>query len=283
MSGRAVSESGLVIALLLSVLAAAPAAEDARFALEVAGFPVAELRVSVVGDRYVYEARHFLEEGPRTRVVELKLRADDPVPEVLYLLHKPMAGCRMVLEERTGKPERLCVEKTNPGIAEGTLENETFVAHYDDQERLTDITVGSAHWTRAAAATQPPAENPFVRGVSMPSGELELDPPMAEARWLTKPPRGVGKPKKVGRVRCLVLAREEAARRPRSTVSVGLVIEDGRAYPHAWVNENGAALDPSVLEGDPILATRRYLEVPVEKSGSFYLRFFDGAVRLKAK
>jgi len=270
-----------VIALVLSVLAVAPV--EARFGLEVAGFPVAELRVSVSGDRYIYQARHFLEEGPRTRVIELKLRSDAPVPEVLALLHKPLAGCQIVLEERTGKLERLCVERTNPGIAEGTLEKETFVAHYDDQELLTDITVGSAHWTRATALTKPPAENPFVRGVSVTSGDLELDPPMPEARWLTKPPRGVGRPKSVGRVRCLVLAREEAARRPRSKVSVGLVIEEGRAYPHAWVTENGGASDPSVLEGDPLLATRRYLEIPVEQSGSFYLRFFDGAVRLKAK
>ena len=81
-----------------------------------------------------------------------------------------------------------------------------------------------------------------------------------------------------------MLARSESARKPGSTVSVGLVIEEGRAYPHAWVTEaNGKALDPSVLPEDPILSSRRYLEMPREVSGSFFLRFFDGAVRLKAK
>jgi hypothetical protein len=85
------------------------------------------------------------------------------------------------------------------------------------------------------------------------------------------------------RDRCLVLAREEAAKRRGAEVSVGLVIEDGRAYPHAWVTEKGVAFDPSVVEGDPILMKRRYLEIPKSKSGQFYLRFFDGAVRLVAK
>ena len=80
-----------------------------------------------------------------------------------------------------------------------------------------------------------------------------------------------------------MLAREEAARRPTARLSVGLVIEGGRAFPHAWLNEGGAAYDPSVLEGDPVLATRRYLEVPAEQSGSFFLRLFDGAVKLKAR
>ena len=42
----------LVIALVFTLLAAAPV--EGRFVLEVAGLPLAELRVSANGDRYVY-------------------------------------------------------------------------------------------------------------------------------------------------------------------------------------------------------------------------------------
>jgi hypothetical protein len=61
-------------------------------------------------------------------------------------------------------------------------------------------------------------------------------------------------------------------------LAVGLVVEDGRAYPHAWVVEGDRALDPSVLPGDAVLRGRRYLEVPHAGSGAFFLALFDGQV-----
>lgn len=290
-STKTVSHSGAVIVLLLSLLAAAPA--EGRFVLEVAGLPVAELRVSVTGDRYLYESTHFLEEGPRERRVELSLVTLAAEPEVLALIRRPKPGCRDVLEERSRKVEKLCVDRTaggedlggtpQPGEVSGTIAAESFVAHYDEAGALSDITVGSARWFAAPKPVAPPLESPFVRGLSVPPGPLHLEPPVPGARWLARSPLGVGKEDRVGRVRCLVLAREEAARRPKSRVAVGVVIEDGHAFPHAWLEDGGLALDPSVLGGDPVLSQRRYLEVPVEQSGAFFLRLFDGAVRLKAK
>lgn len=276
--------------LVLALVAAAPVppernrgGEARRFVLEVAGIPVAELRVSVSGDRYVYESTHYLEEGPREHRVTLRLKKGAPLPEVLALLHRPKLGCRDVLEERKGVLEKLCVEQSDPSEVRGTIAGEAFEARYDDTELLKAITVGSAKWFEMGTPTAPPPVSPFVRGVAVPAGVLVLDPPVPDARWLARAPEGVGTPEKVGRVRCLLLARAEQARRPGSHVSVGLVIEEGRAYPHAWVSERGAAFDPSVLEGDPILSKRRYLEVPAEQAGSFFLRLFDGALELKAK
>ena len=270
-----------MIALVLSILAAGPL--EGRFVLEVSGLPIAELRVSVSGERYVYESTHFLEEGPREHRVELMLSKDTPRPEVLSLLRRPAPGCRDVLEERTRAVEKLCVDRSEPLLVSGTIAGESFVASYDATERLVLITVGSARWVAASKPTVPPLESPFVRGLSVPSGALFLEPAVVGARWLTRAPAGIGNARSVGRTRCLVLAREEAGLRPRARVAVGLVIEAGRAFPHAWITQDGEALDPSVLEADPILATRRYLEVPVEQSGAFFLRLFDGAVRLKAK
>ena len=261
------------------LLAAAP--PDGRFVLEVGGLPVAELRVSVTGDRYVYESTQFLTEGTKEHRIELRL--EGPQPEVLALLKRPALGCRDVLEERSQKLEPLCVEKSSHLGASGTIAGEAFAAHYDDAGALRDITVGAAHWFAAARATAPPLENPFIVGLGVPDGVLKLEPAVAGARWLTRPPVGIGTPETVGRVRCLILAREAASLRPKSRVTVGLVVEEGRAYPHAWLTEGSAALDPSVRPGDPSLAQRRYLEVPVERSGAFFLQLFDGAVRLVAK
>jgi hypothetical protein len=276
-----VSQSELVIALVLSLLAAAPV--EGRFVLEVAGLPVAELRVSASGDRYLYESTHFLEEGPRERRLELSLSTLAAEPEVLALIHRPKPGCRDVLEERARLLEQLCVVTSTQGEVSGTIAGEAFVAHYDEAGVLGDITVGSARWLAAGKPVAPPPESPFVRGLAVPAGVLHLEPAVTGAKWLTRAPVGIGQAERVGRVRCLVLAREEAARRPKSRVAVGLVIEAGRAFPHAWLAEGENAFDPSVLAKDPLLAQRRYLEVPVEQSGAFYLRLFDGAVRLKAK
>ena len=122
-----------------------------------------------------------------------------------------------------------------------------------------------------------------MQGLEVPPGELQVEPAVPGSRWLTVPPLGIGKVDHVGRARCLVLAREEAERRPKARVAVGLVVEEGRAYPHAWIVDGADAFDPSVLPQDSVLAQRRYLEVPRERSGAFFLQLFEGAVRLKAK
>ena len=268
-----------MLAYVTCLLAAAPV--QGRFALEVAGIPVAELRLSVSGDLYTYESTHFLEEGPRERRVQLELEEGQPLPETLALLRRPKPGCRDVIEERDRKLEQLCVTRSVPGEVSGTLENQAFTARYDSNDALTAITVGSAKWVAVPQPVQPPTENPFVTGIAVPEGALRLEPPLEGAKWLTQPPLGTGKEDR--RARCLVLAREETAKNPAARLSAGLVIEDGRAYPHAWVTSKGVATDPSVLAGDPTLERRRYLELPKAKSGDFYLRLFDGAVRLVAK
>lgn len=268
-----------VIAVVACLLAAAPV--QARFALEVAGLPVAELRISVTGDLYVYESTHFLEEGPREHHVEITLKEGNAAPEVLALLHRPKLGCIDVLEERGKQLEKLCITRSVAGEAVGTINKQMFTARYDPADTLTGISVGSAKWIAAPQPVQPPGESPFVHGLAVPPGELRLDPPLEGAKWLSKAPIGVGQEDL--RRRCLLLARDEVTRRPGSEIAVGLVIEDGRAYPHAWVTQKGASFDPSVVAGDPILVKRRYLQIPNAKSGEFYLRLFDGAVRLVAK
>ncbi len=260
---------------LLLILAAAPV--DARFVLEVSGFPLAELHVRVEGDTWIYESTHFLEEGPQQRVTRLALNKG--TPEVLALLTPPAPGCQEVVEERTEAKEKLCVAKRSAAAASGTLNDAPFTARYA-KGTLSEITVGSAKWKRVSEPARPEAsENPFVKGVPAPG--LTLTPAFAGAKWLAKNPTGTGDDENVGRTRCLVLARKAVERTPGARVSVGLVVDNGRAFPHAWVTTPKGAQDPSVLPGDEVLQTRRYLEVPVAKSGDFFLKLFDGAIQLR--
>jgi len=255
---------------LLLLLAAAPV--DARFVLEISGVPMAEIHVTVRGDAYTYEATHFLDEGPEKKRVERSLT--DGTPEVLALLTPPASGCREVIEERTGAQEKLCVAASNATSASGTLNETAFNATYA-RGTLSEISIGSAKWKRAAKPVKRTVENPFEKGVPAPG--FTLTPTFAGAKWLTPSPEGRGDADDLGRVRCLLLARRVVAQTPGSRVSVGLVLDAGRAFPHAWVTTSAGAFDPSL----PPDEHRRYLEVPVEESGEFFLKLFDGALRLR--
>lgn len=261
---------------LLLALAATPL--DARFVLEVGGLPVAELRVGTRGDTYFYEAVHFLEEGPTKRRVERSLR--DGTPEVLALLTPPKVGCRDVVEERTGKNEALCVTRSDASSAEGTVDGAAFKARYE-HGRLAEITVGAAKWRATSVPTKSPLKSPFANGIAVPSGDLKLTPTVDGARWLEKAPRGIGTD--VGRTRCLLLARRAVAERKGARVVLGVVVENGRAFPHAWVAVAGEMLDPSVLPDDEVLKQRRYLELPTKFAGATYLAIFDGAAHFEAR
>ncbi|MFZ5440239.1 MAG: hypothetical protein ACOZQL_09540 [Myxococcota bacterium] len=265
---------------LLALLCLSAAPVQARFALEVAGAPIAELRVSSDGREYVYEATHFLDEGPRQRRLTFSLARLSAPPEVLTLLSPPATGCRDVLEEVEGRTEQLCVEARSATQARGTLAGAPFSARYVDGA-LREIEVGNARWVAAPAAVSPPVESPFVRGLQVPDGPLRLEPGVQGARWLDAPPRGLAPPGSAGRERCLLAARRAVAAAPaRRRLAIGLVVEDGRAFPHAWIVEGAQALDPSVEAGDELLARRRYLELPPGQRGRLFLGLFDGSVKL---
>lgn len=249
---------------------------DARFVLEVADVPVAELHVSTRGDTYFYEATPFFTEQRASTRIERSLR--DGTPEVLALLTVPEKGCRDVVEERTGALEKLCVAKRDATSATGTIDGKSFTAKYV-KGRLDGIIVGDAKW-RAVTGGSPRGDvNPFERGIEVGDGSLQLVPEVPGARWLPTAPKRVGVGD-VGRTRCLVLARRFVSLNQDARVVTGLVIEEGRAFPHAWVVTKDGPVDPSVLPED---AERRYLELPADRAGSLYLALFAGTLRLVAK
>ncbi len=270
--------------LLALVLAAAPQ----RYLLTVGDAPLAELRVERDGARYRYEATHLLEEGPAQRRLEFTLdaagRVDGLTPEVLALATRPAAGCVQVLEEVTRQPEALCVHANAAAEVTGTIAGRSFSATYDARGALQRLVLGAARWDAlpAGAPTPAPGASPFTHGFAVhgEAGDVALVPPVPGARRLSRPPEGVGDAAAVGRLRCLVAARRFVEAHPGATVVLGLVVEAGRAWPHAWVRLRARELDPSVQPGDDVLAARQYLALPTAQAGRVYLELVDGARRV---
>lgn len=261
--------------LVLVSLAAAAAPQTSRFVLEVGELPVAELRVTVDGDRYVYASRRFFDEdaGEKARTFSLKKLA--AAPEVLSLLKLPAIGCRDVFEEREGKLEQLCVELVDDAVASGTIDGAAFLARYDAQGALSEITVGDARW-KSLESSKGPSENPFALGVEVPRDANAFSTEPAGVRWLKSAPRPSAK-NVVPRARCLVLARAAVKERKSGRVAVGLVLEDDRAFPHAWVIDGANEFDPTL---GSVVSGRRYVEFPREESGRLYLALFSGSLKL---
>lgn len=257
-----------------------------RYLLTVGGAPMAELRVDVDGRTYRYASTHFLEEGPakRQRVFTLDAKGlvDGLVPEVLALAKTPAVGCADVLEEVARAPERLCVMTVDDGVVTGTLAGKPFTATYDEGGALASLTLGAARWDATSLASRPPGESsPFTRGFALTgrSGEVALAPPLDGARRLEAPPEGVGDNAFVGRLRCLVAARRYVDTHAGATLVLGLVVENGRAWPHAWARLGARDVDPSVLPDDEVLSKRQYLALPEGQAGRVYLELLDGTRR----
>ncbi len=272
-----------VLTLLLAACCLGPL--DERFLLTLSGLPMAVLRVEVRDGVYRYEATHFLDEGEthfaRSWVLDERGEVEGLRPEVLWLLEPPPVGCRPVFEERRATRETLCIDERTSTRAVGRLEQVPFTARYDGG-RLSGLTFPGAEWTRLEG--RPPKAKPsqvFGRGfeVGAASGPWRLEPAVKGARLVTTPVRGTASGAE-GRQRCLVLARDAVHEDARLTLVLGLMVEGGRAYPHAWVRRGARHEDPSLLPSDEGVEARWYIELPRESAGQLYLELLDGQRRV---
>ena len=273
--------------LLLLLFASGPVEE--RFVLTVQGVPMAVLRVAVREGTYEYESTHFLDEGDerfeRVWVLGEQGDVEGLVPEVLFLLRVPPAGCRQVLEERRGIPETLCVDESTAERAVGRVDEVPFTASYDDGH-LSTLALPLVRWSRLTGplAHGQSGQLLFSQGfeVAAAPGPPRLEPPVPGTRRVTAAVRGTGKATEVGRRRCLPLARSAIDAEPALKLVLGLVVEDGRAYPHAWVRRGAQDEDPSLLAADHELLERRtYLELPREAAGRVYLELLGGTRQIR--
>jgi hypothetical protein len=271
----------LTAAAHLLVLAAAV---DARFLVSMAGVPSASLEVSVdEGGAYRYRAVHVLEEGEGRLERSWTLSdggVDGLVPEVLALLAPPALGCRQVLEERRGLPEALCVTRAEARRVEGTLDGVAFTAWYRAGS-LDRVAVGPVRFERVAGAPRLRAvTSPFVEGfrVRGTTGPARLEPPLpGAARVVRVTLRPGALAASASRRRCLEVARRAVEADPSLTLVLGLVLEGGRAFPHAWVRRGDRHQDPTLgAEDGPLLGRREYLELAPDLAGRVYLELLDG-------
>ncbi len=263
---------------MLALLALAAAPLDATFVLTIDDVPAVALRVEARGATYTYESTWFLEEGERVFSKQYPLGGQHPTPEVLALARRPTAGCRPVLEERTNTLEELCVT-VDHGAITGTVGGIPFSGTWGQDDQLQAISVAGVQWKRVASVPRVgPMVAPLLDGVAVSgtSGPVHLTPAVDGAKVVHVV--GIGDRESVGRTRCLTLARSVVQREPGSTVVLGLVIDGGRGYPHAWVRRGSGDVDPSVLPGET--SERSYLELPRGVAGRAYLDLLTGAARL---
>jgi len=272
--------------LLLTCCQAVPGAPvEERFLLTVDGVPLAVLQVSVRRGVYRYEATTFLDEADehlaRAWTLDRLGEIDGRPPEVLTLLGPPQPGCRQVLEERRGVDETLCVDERTGHRATGRLDGVPFTASYE-RERLVALELPGARWSRLEG--EAPHGRPrqvFGRGflVRRSPGPVRLEPAVPGARLVPEPVTGTGERGSSGRQRCLTLAKRAVAADAHLELVLGLVLEAGRAYPHAWVRDGQRHQDPSVLATDTeTLGRRVYLELPRSVAGRAYLELVAGTL-----
>jgi hypothetical protein len=248
-----------------------------------------------------------------------------PEEEAHWLWRRPKLGCVDGRDARTGKTGKLCVGRVVEDRVEGTVLGEPFQARYDAQGFLTrlELSDSGAEFERSdtgrgrgEAAGRKAQVDLFAAGFEVIGGgrgALALEPsPGASSRLCSggtgcsgppEPPMpwrraaaealalSLRKTLKAdrGEASCLDVSlefvREAKAKGAEARLVRGLVVDGGRAYPHAWVelrDEHGApyALDPTLAipvspeshlaldDGDGLLG------------GADYLRLISGRARV---
>lgn len=259
---------------LLAFLSQASAEAPDRYVLHLAQVPVAAIEAQVVGGALVYRSvQGFVRDGG---VVERRIPVDDAgqtpqglVPEVLLLSRRPAApGCVAALEELSGRQEQVCVAQVDGGAVQGTIGGQPFSARYE-RERLEELTVLGVRFVRATTPLAAQAPTLLPAGAPRRAGLPE------DARRVTVAGVGEGSDG-----RCLDVARAAAAADATLTVVLGLVEEDGRLWPHAWVRRGATHLDPTQAAGAAQLAKRRYWALPARTAGQ---RFLELAARAQGR
>ncbi|MCA2977435.1 MAG: hypothetical protein INH41_04290 [Myxococcaceae bacterium] len=269
----------MVAALVISLgLMAAPPA--LRLVQLVQGTPVGVIEARVEGGAFHYRVRHVFRDEARAFEATWPVDAEGRdeagrLPELLALARRRPDGCLEVREERTGATERLCLE------AQGTrarLDGAPLRLAYGPggalrAVELLDAKGGVLSRFEVSDAAVRPGADPFHEGFSIggaPGPRVVLTPggPLSRARV-----QGVARPVEGS---CLPAARAVAASLPGASVQVGVLVEGGRAWPHAWVRRaDGVQLDPT--RPDDEARAGHYLPFPEAAAGRWYLELASGA------
>jgi hypothetical protein len=261
---------GLVLAATLLV---APG-ERTSYLFTLDGLPAGQVTLerSADGRTFTYRSEHVFGRGAALRKVEtrtLKLDADGHVagststPVSLWLWTRAEPGCLEVMDERTGRTGQACSNAVSREELEGIALGESFHAIYR-AGRLELLDLGPARFTRVSDTPGlDGATGLWARGVALPGGrgELVFDPTL-------NLPRQAAAPSSRGRAwadrllkefggaeegeRCLEtserLLRWMEERGGHGVLVLGLLISEGRAWPHAWLRAEGPYEEPVDLD-----------------------------------
>lgn len=268
------------------VLAAAPGAQSAQYDFFLGGAPAGQVTLTREAGQFTWRSRHDFARGPRTRTFTLSVDSEGRtpegnLPEGLWLWTRPKRGCVGGVDEVTGRTGPLCAEAERGGAVRGTALGQPFTARYDALGQLKSLELGAARFERS---TRPPpeGEEPFARGFPVEgTGPVVVVEPAAEGVYqLARLPAATASASG-GEGDCLERANARvAASQGAKELVLGVVLQEGRAWPHAWVRDRKSleAEDPSAL-GPPAAGTA-YLAFPTGHAGALYLELLKGSLRV---
>jgi hypothetical protein len=247
----------------------------ARFIFSLGNAPAGTVELGLDRGTYTYRSVHVFRRTKAERVETFSADAK-PMPEGLWLWKQPALGCVDGIAELSHEQGQLCVEHVVGHEVDGTSLGKTFTAKYDDKGELVQLLFNKSVFTRTDAPLKP--GKPYAAGfpIEGKGTRLTLEPPVEGARWPELEPRGVRtQPAEEGS--CLALAQQYVEGQDLGgALSLGLVVEKGRAYPHAWAGD----VDPSAKVSNARRPNRSYLQLPSNQAGALYVELLEGKRKL---
>ena len=268
----------MLLALTLAVLG------QTRYLFELDGMPVGTVELQLTGKHYTYRSLHAYRRAKSEQVDEFNLAPEKPTPEGYWLWRKPAPGCVDGVAELTSTLGKLCADEVGAREVKGTTLGKPFTARYDSAGELEELQLGKSRFLRTDQPLEP--GRPYEKGfaVAGKGKKLELEPAVEGTRWPFHTPKGTRSTPLPEADSCLEVARERVAEHPEFRVALGLVVEKGRAYPHAWaVSDVSGDVDPSAKapgkKAKPA-PNKAYLELPREQAGALYVELLEGKRKL---
>ncbi len=283
----------LLVRFVPALLAATPLSSH-RWVLEIDGVPVTAVSIAHQGNAFTYHSEKLFERG-RTHFearFELNSQGFDALsraPETAWLARRRVLGCQRVFDERDRGEETVCFEAPGRGFIEKRVGDQwqktPFSAQYTDHGELQELKLLGLRYVASEVALgvlKRDESNSFVRGfdVHVSGIGVRLVPTQRNARGVSVV--AAGSKAMVAFQNCIEAAHAFRRMKPLAQLQLGVVIEGTKAYPHAWVQLDGQALDPSVEAGDAVMARRHYLAFDTAQAGRLYLQLLAGSIAIHA-
>jgi hypothetical protein len=261
-----------LLALATALLVTPPERTSYLFTLD--GLPAGQVTLerNADGKSFIYRSEHVFGRGQLLRKVEVRTLNVDaagqvvgssatPVSLWLWTQHQP--SCLEVVDELSGRTGQACSNAVSREALEGIALDESFHAVYRDGV-LDALDLGPARFTRLEATpVLDGAGGLWARGFSLPGGrgEVTFEPPLSLPRqpappstrahaWASQTLTEFGPP--ADAELCLESSQRLLAwleeRGVRGVLVLGLLLDAGRAWPHAWVRASGPYEEPVDLD-----------------------------------